>query len=131
MDAGEIRDLTDLLARVAQAARADSETARQVRDAIAHSGVLAVFEDAGTLDVVDLLDAGGEPVLRARLRECSPAELHAIIAAHQYDAAKTTSRWRSAARLIDYLVTHASQQLAEEREIAAAQPAALVPSWML
>lgn len=131
MDAREIYDLTELLTRVAVAARGDSETARQVREALARSGVLEVFGAAGTLDVVDLLDAGGEAVLRDRLYVCTLAELRVIIAAHQYDAEKATTRWRSATRLIDFIVTHATQQLADEHAVAEARPAALVPSWML
>jgi hypothetical protein len=131
VEAREIHELTQLLSRVAEAARADPETARQVRDAIAQSGVLDVFGPAGALDVVDLLDSGGEEALRARLKELTLAQLREIIAAHSYDPQKTTAKWRSVARLGDFIIAQASQQLAQEQEAAVSQPSALVPSWML
>jgi hypothetical protein len=126
-----MHELSEIFRRVAVAARQDAETARQVRDSIAESGLLDVFGAGETLDVVDLLDAGGEEVLRARLKDLPLAQLRGIIAAHEYDAAKETARWRSTAKLIDFIVRHASQQLAEEQDAAASQPKAVAASWML
>lgn len=132
VDARDTSELTEQLRKVAEAAAADPEVAAQVRAALAESGVLAVFGVGDTLDVVDLLDAGGEGTLRARLTELPVADLRAIITAHQYDPEKETARWRSTAKLIDFILTHAQKQLEEEQAAAAAQPKALAAaSWML
>jgi hypothetical protein len=130
VDALELHQVTDLFRRLADRANADPTTARQLRDALAESGLLDVYGTRSTLDVLDLLDAGGEAVLRTRLQSLQIAELREIIAAHQYDPEKQSARWRSAARLIDLIVAHAQEQLEAERAVPAntAQAAA---SWML
>ena len=131
VDPREMHELREIFRRVAEAARQDAETARQLRDAIAESGLLDAFGAGEGLDVVDLLDAGGEEVLRARLKELPLAQLRTIITAHQYDPEKETARWRSVPKLIDFIVSHANEQLAAEQEAAASQPKAVAASWML
>jgi hypothetical protein len=116
-----------LFKRMADAAKADPAVADQVRDALARSGLLEVFGAGETLDVVDLLDAGGEEALRARLRQCSLAELRQIVTANKYDEEKESARWRSANKFIELIVERAQKQLAEE---LAKQPASAA-SWML
>jgi hypothetical protein len=119
--------MTILFTRVAGAARADPRVAEQVREALASSGLLQVFGTADTLDVVDLLDMGGEVALRARLRQLSLAELKQIINRHNYDEAKETTRWRSANKCIDLIVNRTQQRL--ESELA--KEPANAASWML
>jgi len=119
--------MTILFTRVADAAKADPKVADQVRDALARSGLLGVFGTAGALDVLDLLDAGGEVALRARLGQCTLAELKQIISANKYDEEKESARWRSANKLIDLIVACTQKQL--EAELAK-QPASSA-SWML
>lgn len=132
MDAREARALTEQLRAIAEAAAADAETAAHVRAALAESGVLTVFGVGDTLDVVDLLDAGGEGALRARLAELSLADLRALITAQHYDPEKETARWRSTTKLIDFILLHAQRQLEEEQAAAATQPKSLAAAaWML
>lgn len=123
--------MTETFRRAAAAAQADPTAAQQVRDALARSGLLEVFGGGETLDVIDLLDAGGEDALRARLRELPLAQLRQIIAAHQYDPEKESARWRSASKLSDLIVARARLQLAEEQEAAASHPNTLAASWLL
>src|SRR5271166_2144492 len=101
--------MTMLFTRVADAAKADPRFADQVRDALARSGLLTVFGDAGTLDVIDLLDAGGEVALRARLGECTLAELKQIIRSNKYDEEGESSRWRSTNKCIELIVDRTRQ----------------------
>ncbi len=132
MDVRNARELTEMFQQVAAAAQADPETAARVRTALAESGLLDVFGAGATLDVVDLLDAGGEGSLRSRLAELSLADLRAVISAHAYDPEKTTTRWRSTQKLVDFVVEQARAQLDAERAAAASQPKALAAaSWML
>lgn len=127
MDAHDIGQMTELFKRIADAARVDAQTAGQVREALAQSGLLEVFGAGETLDVVDLLDVGGEDVLRARLKQMQLSELRQIIAMRKYDPEKESARWRSPNKLIDLIVTKAGQQL--ESEVAA--QATSGASWML
>jgi hypothetical protein len=116
--------------RLAAVANADPTTADQLRDALAESGLLDVYGAGSSLDVLDLLDAGGEAALRTRLRSLSVPQLREVIAAHQFDPEKQSSRWRSAARLIDLIVARALDQLEAERTATASHPLAAA-SWML
>ncbi len=127
MNAHDVEQMNILFKRMADAAKADPAVADQVRDALARSGLLEVFGAGETLDVVDLLDAGGEEALRARLRQCSLAELRQIVTANKYDEEKESARWRSANKFIELIVERAQKQLAEE---LAKQPASAA-SWML
>lgn len=132
MDAREVQQMTALFQRMAQAAQADPETAAQVREALAESGLLDVFGTGETLDIVELLYAGGEAAVRLRLRDLTLAQLRQIVATHQYDPEKESARWRSAAKFIDLIVTRAQAQLEEEQAAAEAQQAPLTAaSWML
>src|SRR5262245_38590613 len=106
--------MVELFTRMAEAAKADPDVAAHVRDALAHSGLLAVFGEGQTLDVVDLLDAGGEDALRARLKQLTLADLKGLVAARKYDPGKETTRWRSPTKFIDLIVTRAHRQLEEE-----------------
>jgi hypothetical protein len=92
VDAHDVEQMTILFTRVANAARSDPKVAEQVRDALSTSGLLEVFGSAGALDVVDLLDAGGEVALRARLGQCTLAELKQIVSANKYDEEKESGR---------------------------------------
>ena len=130
VDALELQQVTDLFRRLAESANANPTTARQLRDALSESGLLDVYGTGSTLDVLDLLDAGGEAVLRARLQALQIAELREIIAAHHYDPEKQSGRWRSAARLIDLIVAQAQEQLESER-VVLANSAQAAASWML
>lgn len=121
-------DLIALFSRIVQAAKVDDEFAEQVRDAMAASGLLDVFGAGATLDVVDLLDSGGEDALRTRLQQMALAELRQLVAAKGYDEAKESQRWRSQAKFIELIIGKAKQQLAEE---LARQEATTAASWML
>ncbi len=127
VEAFQLRQVTETFRRLAALAAEDQETAHQLRDALAESGLLAVFGEGPALDVVDLLDAGGEDTLRARLREFSLADLRGVIAARKYDPEKETARWRSVAKISDFIITHAQAELARMD-----QPQALAAaSWLL
>jgi hypothetical protein len=129
VEAYELRQVTAMFRQLAARAAHDQVTAQQLRDALAESGLLAVFGAGPTLDVVDLLDAGGEETLRARLSELALADLRGIIAARGYDPGKETARWRSLARLTDFVVALAREEL---QRLDHGQPAAMsAASWML
>ena len=125
MDLRNVEQITDLFTRLADAAKDDPQLAAQVRDALAESGLLAIFGSGESLDVVDLLDAGGEEALRGRLEQMTLSELKSIVAVRGYDPDKETARWRSPKKLIDRIVARAAAQL--EREVAQSSGA----SWML
>jgi hypothetical protein len=127
VDAHDVDQMTILFTRLANAAKADPRVAAQVREALATSELLGVFGAAGTVDVVDLLDAGGEVTLRARLAECSLTELKQIVSANSYDPEKETIRWRSSNKFIDLIVRCAQRQFEEELVKQPANAAA----WML
>lgn len=126
MDAQNVQQMHSLFGRIAENAKADPAFAEQVRDALAESGLLAVFGVGETLDVVDVLDAGGEATLRARLRQMSLSELKQVVSVRQYDPEKETTRWRSPNKFIDLIVDRANKQL--EAELAKQSSGA---SWML
>jgi hypothetical protein len=129
VEAYELRQITETFRQLAERAAHDEATARQLRDALAESGLLAVFGEGSALDVIDLLDAGGEETLRARLGEMPVAELRAVIAERKYDPNKETARWRSVAKFTDFIVAHAREEL---EQLDQAQPKALTAaSWML
>lgn len=125
MQAGDIEHLTDIFTQITEAAKANPTVAERVRAALAESGILSVFGAGDTLDVVDLLDAGGEEALRTRLRQMTLSDLKSIVAIRNYDPNKETARWRSPNKFIDLIVSHASEQL--EQEVKASSGA----SWML
>lgn len=128
MDEYQVRQVTETFRQLAALAERDQETARQLRDALAESGLLAVFGDGPALDVIDLLDAGGEDALRARLRELPLAELRGVIAAQSFDPEKETARWRSVAKISDFIIARAQEELDRLNQ----QPQALsAASWML
>lgn len=127
MDARDFQQMEELFTRIASAAKADPAVAEKVRDALAESGLLEVFGIGEALDVVDLLDVGGEDTLRARLRQLSLNELKQIVSVRQYDPEKETARWRSPTKFIELIVTHARKQLDEEL----AQQALTGAAWML
>jgi hypothetical protein len=121
----DIEHARHMFARWADEVRANPDIAPLIRDALAESGLLAVFGSGEALDVVDLLDAGGEDVLRARLSQLTLSELKSIIAVRGYDPEQETARWRSPKKLMALIVAKASQQL--EKETAQSSGA----SWML
>ena len=127
MDMTNLETMTELFRRIADAAKADESMADHVREALASSGLLDVFGAGESLDVVDLLDMGGEDTLRARLRQLKLTDLKRIVSARQYDPENESARWRSPNKFIDLIVTHARQQLDEEL----AQQAPAAASWML
>lgn len=120
--------MVELFKRMAERAKADPEVAVHVRDALLESGILDVFGSRNALDVVELLDMGGENILRVRLREMSLAELKQLVSANGYDPEKETARWRSPAKFIDLIVTRAQAQLDEE---LAREQTPSGASWML
>ena len=128
MDAQQVQQMVELFKRMAERAKADPEVAVHVRDALLESGILDVFGSRNALDVVELLDMGGENILRVRLREMSLAELKQLVSANGYDPEKETARWRSPAKFIDLIVTRAQAQLDEE---LAREQTPSGASWML
>ena len=128
--------ITDLFRHVLQTAKSDPAEARHVRDALLASGLLEVFDltraadDAETIDLLDLLEAGGEEALRARMVEMSVAELHQIIAIHNYDPKRETTRWRSARKLVDHIVASATAELNRENA-PMGEPALAGTAWLL
>lgn len=127
MDEAKHAQMVELFTRMAEAAKADPNVAAQVRDALAESGLLTVFGEGQTLDVVDLLDVGGEDALRARLKQMSLAELKQVVSTRGYDPEKESARWRSASKFIELIVARAQKEL--EEELAKEVPAGA--SWML
>lgn len=119
------------LRQIASAAQANPALAARVRDAIFESGLLDVFGVGERLDVVDLLDTGGEDALRARLDKLPLADLRALVRANGYDPARESARWRSVARFTDLIVEKAKAQLEQEQKTGAATPALAEASWML
>lgn len=128
MDAQQIEQMVELFRRMAERAKADPDVAAHVRNALLDSGILDVFGSRNALDVVDLLDLGGENILRVRLGEMSLAELKQLVNTNGYDPEKETVRWRSQAKFIDLIVKRAQAQLEEE---LARQEAPSGASWML
>lgn len=129
VDDFQLQQVKETFRHLATRAAHDQVTAHQLRDALAESGLLGVFGEGPALDVVDLLDAGGEDTLRARLKELPISDLRAVIAERKYDPDKETARWRSVARLSDFIVAHAQQEL---ERMDQAQPATMAAaSWML
>jgi hypothetical protein len=129
VEAYELRQITETFRQLAARAAHDAVMAHQLRDALAESGLLGVFGEGPAIDVIDLLDAGGEDTLRARLHALPVADLRAVIAAYTYDPGKETARWRSVTRLTDFIIAHAQQEL--ERMDQAQPQTAAAASWML
>lgn len=127
MDARDVEQMTQLFTRIAESARTDATIANQVREALVQSGLLDVFGSGPTFDVVELLDLGGENILRLRLRQMTLAELKELVSANNYDPEKETARWRSLNKFVELIVSKAQQQLDAEMEKETASPA----SWML
>ncbi|MGH2487552.1 MAG: hypothetical protein ACRDHE_16240 [Ktedonobacterales bacterium] len=128
MDAQQIQQTVELFRRMAEKARADPEVAAQVRNALLESGLLDVFGSREALDVADLLDLGGESILRLRLKQMSLAELKQVVSANEFDPEKESARWRSAAKFIDLIVARGQARLEEE---LARQEAPSGAAWML
>lgn len=126
-----IEQITQMVYQIASAAREDAAVAAAVRGAIADSGLFGIFGAGGALDVVDLLDAGGEDALRARLGALSLAELRDIVRANKYDPDRTSARWRSPARFVELIIERAKMQLEQEQKMGAATKALAEASWML
>jgi hypothetical protein len=128
--------ITDLFRHVLQTAKSDPAEARHVRDAVLASGLLEVFDltraadETETIDLLDLLEAGGEDALRARMAQLSVAELHQIIEIHNYDPRRETSRWRSTRKLVEYIVASASAELNREHG-PIGEPALAGTAWLL
>jgi hypothetical protein len=121
-------ELIALFTRIAATAKKQEEFAEVVRTALAASGLLDVFGAGATLDVVDLLDSGGEDALRARLQQMTLAELKQLVTARHFDEENQSARWRSQAKFIELIIGKAKKQLEEE---LARQEAATAASWML
>jgi hypothetical protein len=117
VDSNELIYARGVLIRLANAARSEPQLAPQIRELVVQTGILEVFGEGEQLNVLDLLQAGGEPLLRARLGELTLAQLKQMVAANQYDPDKTASRWRSTAKVIDLIVTRAHED--KEREALA------------
>jgi hypothetical protein len=96
-----------VLLRLAQAAREDRTLAAEIREMVSQSGILHVFGEGPALDVLSVLDAGGEGLLRARLDQLALSDLRKIVQANGLDSEATTSRWRSPARFVELIVTRA------------------------
>lgn len=127
----ETEQITQLIYQIASAARADDAMRVAVREAILDSGLFDVFGSGETLDVIDILDAGGEDALRARLSPLGLAELRALVRANTFDPERESARWRSTARFIDLIVERAKVQLEQEQKTGAATKSMAEASWML
>ncbi|HZC07889.1 MAG TPA: hypothetical protein VE338_19790 [Ktedonobacterales bacterium] len=127
----DIEQITQAIYQIASAARDDAAVRSAVREAIVDSGLFDVFGSGETLDVVDILDAGGEDALRARLSPLGLADLRGIVRANKYDPERESARWRSAARFVDLIVERAKVQLEQEQKTGAATKALAEASWML
>ncbi|MGZ3581535.1 MAG: hypothetical protein ACXWQ5_05925 [Ktedonobacterales bacterium] len=127
MDAHDVEQMTQLFSRIAESARTDVTVANQVREALVQSGLLDVFGNGPAFDVVELLDLGGENILRMRLRQMTLAELKQLVSTNGYDPEKEAARWRSQNKFIELIVSKAQQQLEAELAKETASPA----SWML
>ncbi len=125
MDPYRSSQIVEMFRHVAETARTDPEAARQVREALIESGLLLVFSTGDPVDLLDLLEVGGDEALRARLQSLSVAELRQIIATHHYDPGNASARVRSPAKLIDIIIIKARAQLEAE-----SVPAPAV-GWML
>jgi hypothetical protein len=128
--------ITELFRHVLQTAKADPTAARQVREALLASGLLEVFDltrvadETGAIDLLDLLEVGGDETLRARMAHLRVAQLHQIITAHHYDPQRETSRWRSPRNLIAHIVARATAELNAENATEE-QPALAGTAWLL
>lgn len=146
MDSNELLYARGVLIRLAVAARTEPELAPQIRELVIQTGILKIFGEGERLNVAEVLEAGGEALLRTRLGELTLAQLKQMVAAQQFDPEKASSRWRSSAKFIDLIVTRAREQ--KERDDVARlamdqptvvltpeqPPAATAPkgaSWML
>ena len=127
MDAHDVEQMTQLFSRIAESARTDVTVTNQVREALVQSGLLDVFGSGPAFDVVELLDLGGENILRMRLRQMTLAELKQLVSTNNYDPEKETARWRSQNKFIELIVSKSQQQLEAELAKETASPA----SWML
>lgn len=127
----EIEQITQMVYQIASAAREDAAVAAAVRAAIADAGLFDIFGAGGALNVVDLLDAGGEETLRMRLGSLTLAELRDIVRANKYDLDRASARWRSPARFVELIVERAKTQLEQEQKMGAATKALAEASWML
>lgn len=127
----DIEQITQAIYQIANAARDDAAVRVAVRDAILDSGLFDAFGSGETLDVVDILDAGGEDALRARLSALSLADLRGIVRANKYDPERESARWRSVARFVDLIVERAKVQLEQEQKTGAATKSLAEASWML
>jgi hypothetical protein len=110
MDANELVYAKGVLLRLAQAARSDFALAEQVRELILQTGILDIFGQGDGLNPFDMLDAGGDALLRSRLGTLSLAQLKQIVVARGLDPEKTSGRWRSPARFVDLIVARAVEQ---------------------
>ena len=64
------------------------------------------------------------------MAEMSVAELHEIIAIHNYDPKRETTRWRSVRKLIDHVVASATAELNREKG-PIGEPALAGTAWLL
>ncbi|HEY7833240.1 MAG TPA: hypothetical protein VIG30_06700 [Ktedonobacterales bacterium] len=110
MEANELVYAKGVLIRLAHAARSDFALAQQVREIVLVSGILDLFGVSEDLNLFDLLEAGGDELLRARLGQLDVAHLKRIVAARGYDPEKTSARWRSPARFVEMIAVKASEQ---------------------
>lgn len=127
----EIEQITQTINQIASAARENPAVAAAVRKAIVDSGLFDVFGAGDALNVVDILDAGGEEALRARLSPLSLAELRELVRTNKYDPDRTSARWRSPARFVEMIIERAKTQLEQEQKMGSTTKALAEASWML
>jgi hypothetical protein len=143
VDPNELLNTQSALMRLARAAREDRELARQIRQLIIESGILQVFGEGENLNLLDALEAGGAALLRSRLETLTVPELKHLVKVYQFDPEKTTARWRSTERFVDFITKQAvdmweqmdRERVMREEVISGALPQPAVPagaaSWML
>ena len=144
VDPNELLNTQSALMRLARAAREDREVARQIRQLIIESGILHVFGEGENLNLLDTLEAGGAALLRSRLEALTVPQLKHLITVYQFDAEKSTTRWRSAPRLVEFIAAQAVdmwEQMDRERVLREEAISGAVPqqpavpagaaSWML
>ena len=144
VDPNDLLNTQSALMRLARATREDHELARQIRQLIIESGILHVFGEGENLNLLDTLEAGGAALLRSRLEALTVPQLKHLITVYQFDAEKSTTRWRSAPRLVEFIAAQAVdmwEQMDRERVLREEAISGAVPqqpavpagaaSWML
>jgi hypothetical protein len=111
----------ELLALISAEVARDPAFARRVRAALKGVAARPRRRAAPTVDADGVYAAGGEQALRAALAPLSVEELKDIIADSGMDRAKLAMKWKTADRLIEFII-EVTIRRAHKGEVFAAQP---------